>query len=258
MKAFRAAVCSVTVLSTLAIAGLVNAEPIPVRYLQGSTHAYVALKTLGGTTLAIGETTQTVRGDRVSSRLVFRFRDGSIDEDTTIFTQRDVFRLVSDHHIQHGPSFPKPIDFLVDMATGDLTSRNEDGTVTKEHADLPADVSNGLPPNLLLNILPNTPETKISFVAPGKKARVVKISIKPTGDLPFRVGSLRRKATDYTLHVELGGITGAVAPLIGKDPPDYHIWIQSGTPPAFIREEGPLYEGGPIWRIEQVAPTFAR
>ncbi len=258
MNPFSARICSVLVLLVCAHAGRGHAEPIPVRYAQGSTHAFVALKTLAGVTIAFGETTQTVRGDRVTSRLVFRFRDGSLDDDTTVFTQRAVFRLVTDHHIQRGPSFPDPIDFLIDMATGDLTSRAKDGIVTKEHMDLPADVSNGLPPNLLLNILPGTPETKISYVAPGKKARLIKLSIKPTGSLPFLIGGSRRKATDFTLHVELGGIKGVIAPLVGKEPPDYHIWIESGTPPLFVREEGPLYEGGPIWRVEQISPTFAR
>jgi hypothetical protein len=46
--------------------------------------------------------------------------------------------------------------------------------------------------------------------------------------------------------------------VIGKQPPDYHIWILPGASPAFIREEGPLYEGGPIWRIEQISPEFPR
>ena len=235
-----------------------RAEPVGVRYAQGSSHGFLALKTLQGATIATGESTQTVHGDRVTSRLIFRFRDGSIDDDTTVFTQRQVFRLVSDHHIQRGPSFPKPIDFLIDMATGDLTFRSEDGTVTRDHMDLPLDVSNGLPPNLLLNIPPSTTETKISYVAPGKKPRLVHISIKPTGSRPFSIGALSRKATDFTLHVELGGLSGVVAPLIGKEPADYHIWLEDGTPPAFIREEGPLYEGGPIWRIEQIAPSFRR
>jgi hypothetical protein len=235
-----------------------SAEPIPVRYSQGSSHGFLALKTLEGSIIAVGESTQTVHGDRVTSRLIFRFRDGSIDDDVTVFTQRKVFRLVSDHHVQRGPSFPKPIDFLIDMASGDLTFRSEDGTVTKEHMDLPPDVSNGLPPNLLLNILPSTPETKVSYVAPGKKARLVHISIKPTGSLPFSIGGWSRKATDFTLHVELGGVAGVVAPLVGKEPANYHIWLQSGTPPAFIREEGPLYEGGPIWRIEEITPAFRR
>ncbi|WP_236656822.1 hypothetical protein [Acidisarcina polymorpha] len=124
--------------------------------------------------------------------------------------------------------------------------------------DLPPDVSNGLPPNLLLNIPPSTAETKISYVVPGKKPRLILVSIKPTGSLAFTVGGLRRQATDFTLHIELGGASGMVAPMIGKQPADYHIWLQSGAPPAFVREEGPLYEGGPIWRIEEISPTFGR
>ena len=230
-------------------------ETIRVRYVQGSSHGFVALKTLDGVVIATGESTQTVQGDRVTSKLTMKFRDGSIDEDVTVFTQRKVFRLVTDHHVQHGPSFPTPIDLLIDMTTGDLTSCAEDGTVTKEHMDLPEDVSNGLPPNLLLNILPTTPETKISYVAAGKKPRLIHLSIKPTGSLPFTVGGFDRKATDFTLHVELGGVAGVVAPIIGKQPADYHIWLLNGTPPALVREEGPAYEGGPIWRTEQISPN---
>ncbi len=80
-------------------------EPIPVRYGQGSSHGFLALKTLDGATIATGESTQVVHGNRVTSRLIFRFKDGSIDDDTTVFTQSRVFHLVSDHRIQHGPSF---------------------------------------------------------------------------------------------------------------------------------------------------------
>ena len=259
MNALPARVVRVVALLTFCLSAAGHAEPIPVRYAQGSSHGFLALNTLEGVTIAIGESTQTVHGDRVTSRLVFRFRDGSVDDDLTVYTQRQVFRLVSDHHIQHGASFPKPIDFLIEMGTGDLSFRSEDGTLTKEHMDdLPADVANGLPPNLLLNILPSVPETKISYLAPRKKSRLVQISIKPTGSVPFSIAGSPRKATDFTLHVELGGITGVVAPLVGKQPDDYHIWLDPGAPPAFVREEGALYEGGPIWRIEEIAPTFKR
>jgi hypothetical protein len=211
-----------------------------------------------GVPLATGEITQTVRGDQVTSRLTFKFRDGSVDDDLTVFTQRGTFQLVKDHHIQRCPSFPKPIDALIDVSTGQITSKAEDGKVTTEHLDLPSDVSNGLPPNLLLNIRPSTPETKVSYVAPGAKPRLIHLSIKPTGTVPFKVGGLRRMATDFTIHVELGGVTGIVAPIIGKEPKDFHIWIMDGVPPAFIREEGQMYEGGPIWRIEQISPTSTR
>ena len=238
------------------LSSVAAAEPVRVRFSQGSSHGFLALRTLDGKLIATGEATQTVHGDRVTSRLIFHFRDGSIDDDVTVFTQRDVFRLISDHHIQRGPSFPEPMDFLIDAITGNLETRTPDGTVIKNHLDLPPDVSNGLPPNLLLNIPPSTSETKISYVLPGKKPRLIRVSIKPTGTLPFTVGSLRRRATDFTLHIELGGAAGVIAPVIGKQPPDYHIWLQSGAPPTFIREEGPLYEGGPGWRIEEISPAI--
>jgi hypothetical protein len=67
-----------------------------------------------------------------------------------------------------------------------------------------------------------------------------------------------RKAIDYDVHIELGGVAGVVAPIIGKEPVDYHVWILSGSDPAFIREEGPLYEGGPIWTIQQISAVFPK
>jgi hypothetical protein len=244
-------------LITVLFAAPVHAETIPVRYSQGSAHGFLALRTVEGTRIATGDVTQIIRGYRVTSRVVFHFRDGSLDDDTTVFSQRGTFRLISDHHIQHGPSFPKPMDVLIDALTGEITSHTEDGKIMQDHLDLPADVSNGLPSKLLLNILPSTPETKLSFVAPTPKPRLIHVSVKPAGEVHFSVGGTARRATDYVLHVELGGVTGVIAPIIGKQPADYHIWILEGTAPAFIREEGQFYEGGPIWRIEQISPTFS-
>jgi hypothetical protein len=243
-------------LITILIAAPLHAEPIPVRYPQGSAHGFLALRTVEGTRIATGDVTQIIHGSRVTSRVVFHFRDGSLDDETTVFSQRGTFRLISDHHIQRGPSFPKPIDVFIDATTGKVTSHAKDGTIREDRLDLPSDVSNGLPPNLLLNFLPSTPETKLSFVAPTAKPRLISVSVKPAGEVPFSVGGTPRKAVDYALHVELGGLAGVIAPIIGKQPADYHIWILEGTAPAFIREEGQLYEGGPIWRIEQISPSF--
>ena len=248
----------VLLVAAVLLGARLKAEPVPVRFPQGSAHGFVVLKTMSGIRIATGDMTQSVHGDRVSSRLMLRFLDGSIDDDRTVFSQRGTFRLISDHHIQRGPSFPKPIDVLIDASTGDITSRTKEGKIVQEHLDLPDDVSNGLPPNLLMNLLPSTPETRLSFVAPGAKPRLIHFTVKPAGDVSFTVGGSQRKAIDYILHIELGGITGVIAPIIGKQPGDYHIWILGGPSPAFIREEGALYEGGPVWRIEQVSPSFPR
>jgi hypothetical protein len=109
-----------------------------------------------------------------------------------------------------------------------------------------------------MNVSPTAPETRIAVVTAGEKPRIIHLSMHNAGEVPFTLGGESRKATDFVVHVELGGVAGVVAPLIGKNPPDYHVLILSGSDPAFIREEGPLYEGGPVWRIQQVSAAFPK
>src|SRR5690242_10632226 len=92
---------------------LMSGETIAVRSLEGSQRGFLVLRTLEGKTIAVGDQTQTVRGERVVSRLVFRFKDGSVDDETAVFSQRGNLRLISDHHIQKGPSFPHPMDVSI-------------------------------------------------------------------------------------------------------------------------------------------------
>lgn len=82
---------------------LVQAATIPSRFSQGSQHGFLALRTQDGKRIATGDVTQSVKGDVVTSRIIFRFRDGSTDDDLTSFSQQGVFRLISDHHVQKGP-----------------------------------------------------------------------------------------------------------------------------------------------------------
>jgi hypothetical protein len=84
----------------------------------------------------------------------------------------------------------------------------------------------------------------------------VKLAISAAGEDTFLVDASKRKATHYLVNIEIGGITGLVAPLLGKQPPDIHVWILGGQAPAFIKSEGPLYSGGPVWRIELVSPSW--
>jgi hypothetical protein len=234
------------------------AEPVMVRYTQGTIHGFLVLKTLDGKRIATGDLIQTVRGDRVTSETIFHFKDGSLDDETTIFTQDKVLRLISDHHVQRGPSFPKPIDVLIDVASGEITSRDKDGKERQDHLDLEQDVANGLPSSLLMNLDPAALETRVSYVAPTAKPRLIHLSIKSGGEVSYTIGGTRRKATDYILHAELGGVAGVIAPIVGKAPPDQHVWILTGQAPVFIRQQGPLYEGGPTWRMEQTSATFAQ
>ena len=238
-----------------------SAEPVTVRYREGSVHGFLALRAPDGKILAAGDLTQVVHGNRAVSHLVFRFRDGSIDDETATFSQRGVFRLITDHHIQKGPIFPQSTNVLINASTGQVTVRYRDKDrekVDTEHLDLPPDLANGIILDVLKNISPDAKETKLSYLAATPKPRIVHLSITPKGQDTFSVASARHKATRFTVKVEIGGIAGMIAPFIGKQPADTDVWIVDGEAPAFVKSEGPLYVGGPIWRIEMTSPVWAR
>jgi hypothetical protein len=85
---------------------------------------------------------------------------------------------------------------------------------------------------------------------------LVKLVIAPEGEATFLAGGASRKATQYLIRVEIGGIAGFLAPLLGKQPQDSHAWVLDGDAPAFVRLEGPLFMDGPSWRIEPVSPVW--
>jgi hypothetical protein len=94
------------------------------------------------------------------------------------------------------------------------------------------------------------------MVAAGPKPRVVDLVVTPAGEETFLIGESPRQATHYVVKVRIGGIAGIIAPLIGKQPPDSHVWIMQGDAPAFVKSEGPLAPDGPVWRIELASPTW--
>jgi hypothetical protein len=248
-EAFAIFMCAV-----LLLPGTLLADMVPVRYLEGLMHGFLELKTLDGKTIADGEITQRAQDNRVTDRLSFQFRDGSTYEDTTTFSQRGTFRLLSDHVIQKGPSFKQPSDTLIDASTGQVTIRSiDDGGKTKivnEHIDLPPDISNGLLFTMLKDIKPGGSQTTVSMVVATPKPRLVKLIIVREGEEPVSIGRFRYKAMRYAIKVQIGGVTGFMARLTGKQPPDTHVWILEGDAPAFVKSEGPLFAEGPVWRIQ--------
>jgi hypothetical protein len=235
------------------------AGQIPVRHKEGLVHGFLVLRTLEGETLADGDLIQTAEGERVTSRLIFHFKDGSIHDETAVFSQRGSFRLLSDHLIQKGPAFEHPVEVEMNATSGKVTVHyTEDGkaeTVT-EHLKLPPDVANGLTLTLLKNIRPGAAETKVGFVAATPKPQLVTLAITPRGEEPFATGSTARKAMHYVVKVEIGGLSGVFASFLGKQPPDTHVWILEGEAPSFVKSEGPLAPSGPVWRIELVSPVW--
>src|ERR1700716_2961855 len=128
--------------------GLVSAEPVDVRYTEGSFHGFLVLRAADGKVAAEGDAIQSVRSDQVTVRLVFRFRDGSLQDETTVYSQRRQFKLVSYRLAQKGPTFAQPLEMSVDGLSGQVRVRhtNEKGEqkVENEHFDVPPDLANGM------------------------------------------------------------------------------------------------------------------
>lgn len=238
-----------------------HAEPVAVRQREGLVRGFLVLRNLDGQAVATGDLFQTSRGDRVTSRLVFHFKDGSLHEETAVFTQRQYFRLVSDHLVQKGPAFPRPIDMTIDAASGRVVVRYTDDGKPKTETEtlkLPPDLANGHILTLLKNVRTAAPPKTLSYVAATPAPRLVKLQISAAGEEPFSIGGTPHRATHYVLKVDIGGLTGLVASLFGKEPPDSHVWILGGEAPAFVKSEQTLSVGGPLFRIELVSPEWPR
>ena len=232
---------------------------VSVRYREGTARGFLVLRSQTGAILASGEFSQIPRGDTVKLRLVFHFRDGSLDDDTAVYAQKSTFRLITDRHIQRGPSFPEPLDMTIDVRSQQVSMRDisKGGEAAKtEHVDLPPDLSNGLLFNLIKNLPKDSPRILVSYLAPSTKPRLVKLAIAMEKEQQFTIAGRPSKAVEWDVKPELSGLAGVVAPLIGRQPPDLHVWITEGGVPAVLRVDAALYTGGPVWSIQLASPVW--
>lgn len=245
----------------LPIASL-NAEDVPVRYREGRVHGFLLLTDLNDQILASGTSIQHANGNRVTNELAFHFKDGSIYQETSVYSQTRTFRLLTYHLLRKGPAFKGSMDMSLNTSSGQVTIRytDDDGKekTISERLKLPTDLANGMVSTLLGDIGPTAPKTTVSMLVATPKPRLVKLEISPAGEDSFTVGGSPGKATRYVVKVNIGGISGVIAPLVGKQPPDTHVWMAGGKAPGFLKSEGPFFQDGPVWRIELASPVWPK
>jgi hypothetical protein len=239
-----------------------NSPELSVLHSEGLVHGFLRLTSLSGEVLADGELKQSANGDRVTSDLLFRFKDGSVHEEVVVFSQRRRFRLLSYRLVQKGPAFKNSINAKLDGLTGKISIEySEEDHKAKNYSEnlkLPTNLANGMLPILLKNIGSRESGSLLNYVALTPKPRIVKLAISADGEEPFYFGNSVLQTTRYAVKFELGGIAGVVAPIVGKRPEDTNVWILRGDTPAFIKSEGPLFAGGPSWRIELASPQYQK
>ena len=229
-----------------------------MKHKQGEVHAFLAVRNDDGKLLGYADELNVQAGRAWRSRLTIRFLDGSLSDETTLYTQGASLHLLTDHLIQKGPSFPKPADLTIDTAKGQVSYHEEkDGkdelkTVAME---MPADLANGMMPMLLQNFPHGVEELKMGYIVTAPKPRLVTFAIHPEGQGSYRVGTIH-PANHFRIHIEIGGMEGIIAPVIGKEPPDLDAWVSSGEAPTFLKLHGILYLGGPQWTLQLVSPEW--
>ena len=241
-------------LLALAPAAPAVAGPVAVRFPEGIVHGFLVLRSARGGSLAHGEFTQTVRGDHLESTLVFRFIDGSLYDETVTFTQRKVFRLMAYKLVQRGPSFPKTSEVAFDRDSGRYRAREGKDTADGK-LEIPEDLHNGLT-GILLKNLPAGATGSGHIVAFTPKPLLVNTTLRKEGEDRFWVGDAPRTAARFLVHLDVPGLKGVAASLMGKDPPDLRYWIATGPVPAFLKFEGEMYLKGPRWTVELAAPRW--
>lgn len=131
-----------------------------------------------------------------------------------VFTQQKAFTLRSYRLVQRGPTFPADLEVTVERERGRYRVRSR---------------------------------------REGGEAKVVSGEVE-VGEESVLAGDRRLQTTHYVMTPKLGLLRGAAAALLGKTPADYPCWVVTSGAPAFVAIDGPLYTGGPIWRIETVSP----
>lgn len=248
-------------LSLLPWVGVLEAAPVKVRLSEGNSRGFLVLRSLEGEAIASGESRQKPLGGLIENRLILTFKDGSLRDETATFSQKDVFRLESYRLVQRGASFPTT-EVSFDRKSGHyqaVTQEKKDDEEKRSSGplEMPADLYNGMALTLLKNLAPGASAT-VQVAAFTPKPRLLNMTLSPVGEETVFVAGHAKKVTRYLVKLEIGGLTGVVASVIGKEPPESRYWLVAGEVPAFARFQGAMFLNGPVWRLDQVMVEWPR
>lgn len=243
--------------------GEAQSAPVPVRFSEGLTHGFLVVRSAAGDIVGHGEVTQIVKeGGVAESRLVFRFKDGSLHDEKVAFSQQRVFTLIRYQLIQRGPSFPEQMEVVVDRGSSSFEIRARSGEDGKEKVlsgeiDMPKDAYNGMLVTTLLNLPKGATET-VNVLAFVPEPTAIALELAFVGEQAIRVGDQSRKALQYAFKPDIGPVKKFLGTMLGKLPADFHYdcYILADEVPGFVRFEGPLQLMGPVLSIELISPQL--
>ena len=94
------------------------AATIPVRYGEGVTRGFLVVYDTRGVLLGHGDLIQTQRDGQVDKRMILRFKDGSVLDETVAFSQKSFYALQTYHLSEKGPTFDAENEITHNRDTG--------------------------------------------------------------------------------------------------------------------------------------------
>jgi len=249
------------VIAALLWSRAVEAAPIRVRLIEGNFRGFLVLRSLDGTAIAYGDVSQKPTGNLVECRTILRFKDGSLYDESATFSQKVVFRLEGYRLVQHGPSYPTS-EVSFDRKSGQYKARSQSEKGAKEKVaggkfEMPADLYNGMGLMLLKN-LPGGAGATVHMAVFTPEPRLIEMEWSWEGEDEVLLGGRAMKTMRSLVKLKIGGLTGVIASLIGKSPPDSRYWLVAGDVPAFVRFEGAMFLKGPVWRLEMTTVEWPK
>jgi hypothetical protein len=233
-------------------------SPVSVRFAEGVFHGFLIMRSADGDLIASGDLRQVGTAGKITNHMSFRFKDGSILDETVTFTQDRVFTMLAYHMIHRGPAFPEDMEASLERASGKYSVKTKDHEDGEDHEiegtlDLPANVYNGMTLTVLKNLGKGKAAT-IHLVTFTPKPEIVELELIPAGQERISIGDMSKTANAYTLHPDLDGAKKLLAKIAGRVPADGHILVLADEVPTFLKFRGQLFMDGPIWQIELTSP----
>lgn len=221
--------------------------------LEGEAHGFPALRSLEGKTLADGEFTQWLDGDRLHLKIRYDFgpdrwieESSVIRQEPTLIQEQWSWVEMRDGSVQRRFQ----VDFLSGTASAEKREENELRRWT-EHMDLePGQAFAGAAWSLAIKSVrarlihgETIPFQTVGFTPEPRGATV---EITHTGLDRLTMSGRALSGDRFRIHPKIPWI---IQPFV--DVPDSQIWLVNTLPAAFLRWEGPLAEpGDPLVRVD--------
>jgi len=185
---------------------------------------------------------QTVRGDRLATHRIARFRDGSSDEDTAEARVAGTLEALGGRSIIRDPDGEAVADVRIDVANGHIEAdwgRGSQRETLDEHVVLPRGTYWGpLIFIVLKNFEANAEDGRLAFrtVAPTPKPRVLDMELSRQGAAALDRVGLHLDTESFRLSPTVHWL---VDPVIRVIAPRATFWLLPGEPPALARFAGP-------------------